>query len=130
MDTKVNADIKSYADRFLSALERIAAALEKQARSTAYSPTVITGHEIAAVNLTPAELKSGNEFFPGTDKIAAAMNAAVPIPYESVRIAILAYSDAKGATAAEAVLKRFGAKYIKDLKADPTQYQAVLDSLK
>lgn len=107
----------------LSLLERIARAFEAQA----HPPVVFTGHELVS-NLTPTELKDGTATFPGTDKIAAAINANA-IPYDRVRAAILAYQDAKGEHATKAVLKQFGAKYIMDLKADPAQYGAVLEAL-
>jgi hypothetical protein len=105
-------------DRLVAGLERIAVALE---RSTPISTVKLdtNNQPITTAMLTPI-----------MDPVTLTDVAGPVIAYDTVRLAVLTYSDTHGTVAAEAILKRFGAKYIKDLKADPSQYGAVLDALK
>lgn len=111
MDDKVNA-----------LLERIAIALETMALINAYPPVVFN----SAPPLSPPSPPAPD----ANPTPASAAPVAAAIPYDTIRLAILSYSDTKGAAAAEMVLKRFGAKYIKDLKAAPERYGEVLEALK
>lgn len=93
------------------------------------APIPITGHEMVFGGMTQNEIKLGTSTFPGTAAIAAAMNEPA-IPYDTVRATINSYADAHGEHAAQTIIKRFGATYIKDLKAHPERYAEVLEALK
>jgi hypothetical protein len=125
------ATIEDTFERMAKALERMADATEAtQKAMLAFRNTSITGHE-AVTNLTEREFKEGTKTFPGTDAIGKAMNDAAPsITYETINKAVLSYSDKFGQAAAIALLAKYGAKIIKDLKADPSKYAEILEATK
>lgn len=125
------ANIEDTFERMAKALERMADASEATQKAIMAARGVpITGHEMVS-NLTPAELKEGTKTFPGTDAIAKSMNDAAPvITYETINKAVLSYSDKFGQAAAIALLARYGAKIIKDLKLDPSKYAEILEATK
>jgi hypothetical protein len=114
--------LASYLDRLLAVLDRIAIAIEAQNR----------GHTTTDFPLEARRVPPSTTLLNDSPTESAVLGSAgTPgIPYDTVRAAVMAYQDAKGAHAAQSVLKEFGAKYITELKADPSRYQAVLDALK
>ena len=108
--------------QFLPAFERIATSLDQILLLLAHPlrevPADATAHTHAEPTRAPVT-------------VATAPTAAQEsIPYDTVRVAVNAYADAHGEHAAQAVIKSFGATYIKDLKATPEKYADVLAALK
>jgi hypothetical protein len=113
-NTAAQATVKEYADRFLAVLERIAVALE--------------GQLVPSYSRDPAPV-STPDADPPPDASVPSVVAQASISYDTVRAAIMRFQDQKGATAAQNVLKSFGAKYILDLKKSPEKYADVLAAL-
>jgi hypothetical protein len=110
--------LQQYADRLLALLERIALALEAPDTDA----KIRAGLRELAHPSAPAPTADS----PATQSPA---RAPVPIPYEAVRGAVMAYQEAKGPYAAQLALKTFGVKYIHELKAMPERYSEVLAAL-
>lgn len=127
---------KQAADPLLLVLERIATAIEKlQWTPTALltiqdkgmSAAELFGHTpISSPSKTPP---APAELLPDNAASAGASSAAA-IPYETVRKAVYAYHDAKGEHQTQELLKRFGAKYMQDLKRAPERYAELLEALR
>lgn len=105
----------------LAVLDRIAVAMETQDQGHT------TTDEARLTRPVPPSTTILNES--PTERAVLGAVITPGIPYDTVRAAVMAYQDAKGAHAAQSVLKQFGVKYLTELKADPSRYQAVLDAL-
>jgi hypothetical protein len=109
--------------------ERMAKALERMAEaSEATHKALLAARAIGA----PADSASPREILervsvPGRIPPTPVGN---DITYEAINKAVLGYSDKFGQAAAIALLTKFGAKIIKDLKADPSKYAEVLEATK
>jgi hypothetical protein len=119
------ATIEDTFERMAKALERMADASEatqKAVQNAAMRPS--------APNSPPPETPSA----PASDAIpqaaSAAASPATAISYETINKAVLSYSDKFGQAAAIALLAKYGAKIIKDLKADPSKYAEILEATK
>jgi hypothetical protein len=122
MDTpnKAGPVIQAYADKFLAVLTRIAVALE--------TPISVDQAVARVMPYTVTESPAP----PVSQSVNLAEVAGIPeppIPYDTVRKAVMAFQDVKGALAAQNVLKSFGARYIMDLKAHPEKFADVLAAL-
>jgi hypothetical protein len=118
--------IKEYADRFLSLLERIANSLEKQP-TTDNRPYLVESGKITSFRPLPIpeELqKPMNQAGPGPQLKSADHG----ITYDQISQAIMRYSDNYGHEAGKALLKEFGATYIKMLKVE--DYPRVIEACK
>jgi hypothetical protein len=119
MDTESATQIKAYADRFITALERIASALEANSarqgqRDKSPVSDIPTGASAPPAPVSPISDASTFKEYP-----RVAVHS-----FAQVKAAIFAYQDSHGAAAAEALLKEFDAKYIGQLK--PEQYADVM----
>jgi len=112
--------LKEYADKFLTALARIAAAIEGNRTYDAVRgapsqdpppppppPPMMQPTVAVAVDVTPA--------------------TAHAITYDQISAAVMKYSDRFGHEAGKALVKRFGATYIKMIKVE--DYPAVLAAI-
>jgi hypothetical protein len=106
MDPKL---VQNYADRFITALERIAAAMEGAPVSAPPAPPTLAQAPPAA----PAAIVEGV--------------GSAPFSYQQLRDAVMAYQDSHGYAAAQAIVKEFGGVAIKDI--DVKDYAAVMAKL-
>jgi hypothetical protein len=111
----------------MALLERIANALEAQAGMPLQSliPPTPAHETVAALMLAPSPVDQAQYHQHSVSGPAL----ATAIPYDTVRQAMLKFQDARGAHAAQTVLKSFGVKYIMELKAMPERYGDVLAAL-
>jgi hypothetical protein len=112
------ANIETAFERIAKALECIADAAEK-----AIAPrTKPVPADLEVPLQTGAKVRTQSE--QSTD-----IKPDTSIAYEAINKAVLGYSDRYGQAAAIELLKRFGAKIIKDLKANPDKYAEVLEAI-
>jgi hypothetical protein len=128
------ANIETVFERMAKALERIADAAEVAQRAFAPKPKVTVASPALekATNdaLNVLEAQAPKDFAPHkSHHEAMAGGSGAPIAYEMINKAVLGYSDRYGQAAAIELLKRFGAKIIKDLKANPEKYAEVLEAI-
>jgi hypothetical protein len=117
------ANIEDTFERMAKALERMADASEAslKALAAARNPASVLADAVVRNMEAPAKAELGARNRPPV---------AEPISYEQINKAVLGYSDKFGQAAAIALLTKFGAKIIKDLKADPSKYADVLEATK
>ena len=117
------ANIEDTFERMAKALERMADASEAslKALAAARNPASVLADAVVRNMEAPAKADLDARNRPPV---------AEPISYEQINKAVLGYSDKFGQAAAIALLTKFGAKIIKDLKADPSKYAEVLEATK